>query len=118
MKRLSPALASGAVLALLVAACHRSAPMDGNTAATKLIAHTTAMLQILKDNQADPDKAMKELTAYKQQHDAEIAQLKEAMGNAMQKEGMKMAAASAVYGMRSAELDGLTKELEAKAKPH
>ncbi len=114
-RRTFPLLAAGAALALALAACSRPAQPPADPFAG-LIAHTDRMTKLLRDNQADPDKALQELAAYQQKNGAEIQRLKDEVGALMQRDGMKVAAASAVYGMKSAELDGLTAELAAKKK--
>jgi peptidoglycan hydrolase CwlO-like protein len=113
-RRAFPRLSVVAAAALALAACSPSKPAPPADPFAGLIAHTEKMTKLLRDNQADPDKALKTLAAYQQEHGAEIAELKHQVGTLMQKEGVKVAAASAVYGMKSAELDGLTAELQAK----
>ncbi len=126
-KRLPISLALGVALALALAACSKSggttpaasapSPEAGRDAFTKLIAHTDNMIKILQDNRADPGKATRELTAYQEEHKAEIEQLKQAVGDSMQRDPMKWAAAASVYGMKSAQLDGLTAEVTGKPRP-
>jgi len=114
-RRTFPLLAAGAALALALAACSRPAkPAHAADPLAGLIAHTERMTKLLRDNQAEPDKALQELAAYQQKNGAEIQQLKDQASALMQKDPMKMAAASSVYGMKSAELDGLTAELTAR----
>ncbi len=112
-------LIAGAALALTLGACRPTKPAPAADPFNGLISHTEKMTKLLRDNQADPDKALQELAAYQQKNGAEIQRLKDEVGALMQRDGMKVAAASAVYGMKSAELDGLTAELTAKkaAKP-
>lgn len=114
MRRLLLPLLPVLALALLAPACHRK--IDGKTAATKLLAHTDAMIQILKDHEADPPAAAKELAAYQEKNQAEIEQLKQAMGEYMQKDRMAAAAVSAIYGLKSAELSSRMDQLAAKTK--
>jgi hypothetical protein len=114
MKRLSMLLAVGVALALALAACGRSA--DRSDPYAKLLAHTNKMIEILKDNRADPDKAIKELAAYQEEHKAELNELKQDLADFMQKDPMKAAAVSAVYGLKSAELDSLTAEMTSRAR--
>jgi hypothetical protein len=134
IKRLSVLLAVGFGLSLVLAACDRPAGgrnsdgrdlggkdsgsknAGGKDPYTRLIDHTDNMIRILKDNKEDPDKAMKELTAYQASNNAEVQKLKQDVADLMQKDAMKVAAASAVYGLKSAELDTLATELTARAK--
>lgn len=103
-------------LGVALAGCSRSREAtrskDPNA---QLLAHTDRMIQILKDNQADPGKAVQELASYQAKNRAEIERLKQTLGESMQKDPMRAAAVSSIYGMKSAELDVLTKEMEAKA---
>ncbi len=118
MTRRSPVrLALGLGLAVVLAACSGSA----GAAASKdpyaqLLAHTDRMIQILKDNQADPAEASRELTAYQEKHQAELERLKQALADFMQKDPMKAAAVSAVYGLKSAELATLTEQVTARTR--
>ncbi len=113
-RRLPVSLGLALILALALAGCRKPArPQDPFVA---LIAHTDQQIKILQDDAADPAKALRELQAYQEKNGAEIERLKQDVGALMQKDPMKAAAASAVYGMKSAELDGRTKEAEAKAK--
>lgn len=103
-------------LGAALAACGRSGgAAGGKDPNVQLLAHIDRMIAILKDNEADPPKAIRELTAYQEKNKAEIERLKQHLGDFMQKDPMKAAAVSSVYGMRSAELDSRTHELEAKA---
>ncbi len=112
---LLPALGLG--LALALGACGRStgatAPRDPYA---QLLAHTDRMIQILKDDRDDPDKASRELTAYQEKNKAEIERLKQALADFMRKDPMKAAAVSAVYGLKSAELATLTEEMAARTR--
>jgi ABC-type glycerol-3-phosphate transport system substrate-binding protein len=112
MKRLSTLLALGAALALGLTACGGSAkPKDPNAT---LLAHVDAMIKILADNEANPDKATRELTAYEQKHGAEIERLKQELADLMQKDPMKASGVAAAYGLRSGELEGRKAEIAAK----
>ncbi len=107
-----PALGLG--LALALGACGRATvPRDPYA---QLLAHTDRMIQILKDDRDDPDKASRELTAYQQKNKAEIERLKQALADFMQKDPMKAAAVSAVYGLKSAQLATLTDEMTARTR--
>ena len=118
MKRLSVLLALGVALALASTACGKKAePAAAKDPMTGLIGHTDAMIKLIEENKADPAKALQALTAYQEAHKVEIEQLKQGASELMQKDPMKMAAASATYGMKSAQLDGMAAELAAKAKP-
>ncbi len=103
-------------LAFLLCACSRSpAPSAAKDPLAELIAHTDRMIEILKKNGDDPEKAVRELAAYHEKNQAEVERLKQAAGEAMKKDPMKAAAASSLYGMRSAELAALTEETTARA---
>jgi len=117
-RRLSLSLALGVALTFALGACGSKppAPSGGGDPFAKLIGHTNQMIQILKDNKADPDKALKELAAYQEKHSAEMESDRQQVGELMQKDPMKVAAPSSVYGIKSAELDVLTRELTASAK--
>lgn len=117
MRRLStsPALVVG--LALLLGACSRPPGAAGEKDPyVRLLAHTDRMIEILETNRGDPDEAARELDAYREKHGAELERLKQALGEYMQREPMKAAAVSAVYGLRSAKLATLTEELAAKTR--
>lgn len=131
IKRLSLMLAAGVSAAVALSACRKAEPAAQAAAGgarpaaaaaetrdpvARLLAHTEAMVQILRDNEADPARAIQELTAYQQKNQAEIDQEKQAMAEYMQRDPMKAAAASSLYGMRSAELDARTAELTARLK--
>lgn len=114
LRRLSTWLALGLALTVVLSACSKPAPKDPYVG---LIGHMRAMIKILQDNEADPEKAERELSAYHQKYDAEIEQLKAGAAAVLQKDPMKAAAASATYGMASAELDGRTQEMRSRVKP-
>jgi hypothetical protein len=107
-------LASTLGLAFVLLACHGSVRAKDPYAT--LLAHTDHMIELLKENRGDPEKASKELTAYREQNGAEIERLKQELGEFMQRDPMKAAAVSASYGLKSAELATLTEELAAKTK--
>jgi hypothetical protein len=108
-------LAGGLALALV--ACRGSAGAGGaKDPYVRLLAHTDRMIQILKDDRSDPDKAARELAAYREKNGAEVEELKQVLGDFMQRDPMKAAAVSAVYGLKSAELATLTEELAAKTR--
>lgn len=112
-KRLSVPLVLGVVLSLVLAAC--GSPKEKDPVG-KLLAHTDAMIRLLEEHRADPDEATRELAAYQQKHGAEIEELQRRLADLMQKDPMKSAAAASAYGMRSAQLAGLTAEITARAR--
>lgn len=117
MRRTSTLLAFGVVLAFVLGACSRSTgAAHEKDPVARLLAHTDRMIEILRDNQEDPEKAIKELTAYQEENNAEMERLKQAMSDFMQKDPMKAAAVSSAYGFKSAELASRTEELAAKMK--
>jgi hypothetical protein len=112
--------ALGIALALALAACGDKPappPPTGGDPFVPLITRTNEMIKLLQDNKADPEKALAELAAYQEQHKAELERARQQVGELMQKDPMKVAAASSAYGIKSAQLDVLTKELAARAKP-
>ncbi len=82
----------------------------------QLLAHTDRMIQILEADRADPERAARELSAYQEKHAAELDRLKQAASELMQKDPMRVAGASSLYGLKSAELDARTREMEAARK--
>jgi len=110
-------LAFAVVLAFLVGACSRSpAAAGGSDPSARLLAHTDRMIELLRANEADPEKAASALAAYQAKHGAEVEELKRAMAAFMQKDPLKAAAAASVYGRKSTELAHLTAQAEARAR--
>jgi hypothetical protein len=110
-----PLLAAGVVAALVLGACGRSTRSTKDPA-TQLLAHTDRMIAILEEHREDPDRATRELAAYREKHQAELERLKQAFSEVMQKDPMKAAAASATYGMKSTQLEAMAAEAAMKAK--
>ncbi len=108
--------ALGLAAALALASCSRPGGAAGEkNAYTRLLAHTERMVQILKDNDANPAAGLKELARYQDEHGAEVERLKQALGDYMQRDPLGAAAVSAAYGMRSAELSTRTEKMKARA---
>lgn len=117
MTRTLAALASAVVLACVLGACSRPpAAAGGGDPSARLLAHTDRMIELLRANEADPDKAVSELAAYQAKHGAEVEELKRALSDFMQKDPMKAAAVASVYGRKSTELAYLTEQAAAKAR--
>ncbi len=115
MKRLF-LLAVGVCLGFGFACGSSARKAGGGDAAAQLLAHTDRMIGILRANESNPEEATSELAAYEKEHGAEVARLKQAMADFMQKDPMKAAAAASVYGRKSTELEYLRAQAAAKAK--